>query len=365
VAESSQSLPLPTLLSHLLVAYVVELDNEFERRVPHRREGLVPTAENRGAPRLVSVAMWATCLRYVPDDGITVAELEALARTDTNLDGVRRWGYVTIAGRNRVGPARTSRRSDVLMLTEGGRRARDEWSALVPEIEGRWAERFGSSTLRELLDALVAVSTQGDAGFGDCLPILGYGLWCGPGIRPGDGPFPTGLYALLSRVLLAFAVEAERESTVSLAIGANVLRRIGADAVPVAQLPARTGIGREAIATCLRYLEKQGMVVVGPDAGGGRARIARLTERGRAALTAHGDVVARTEANWRERLGAANVGRLRAAAATVALDDDGTSARLLAAIRPFAGEWRSEIPPRTVLPDFPMVLHRGGWPDGS
>ncbi len=136
---------LPTLLSHLLVAYVVELDNEFERRVPHRREGLAVTAENRHAPRLVSLGIWATCLRHVPDEGITVADLERVGRTGTNLDGVRRWGYVTVGGRNRAGPARPVRRADLLALTEIGRRARDEWSALVPEIERRWGERFGAT----------------------------------------------------------------------------------------------------------------------------------------------------------------------------------------------------------------------------
>ncbi len=166
-------------------------------------------------------------------------------------------------------------------------------------------------------------------------------------------------------MLLAFAVEAERETTVSMAIGANVLRPIGAHAVPAAQLPARAGVGREAIATCLRYLEKQRMVTVGPEPDGGRARIARLTERGLAALAVHEEVLARTEARWRERLGDPTVERLRDAAGAMAIEADGTSSRLFDAMRPFPGEWRSEFPAPTVLPDFPMVLHRGGWPDGS
>ena len=29
------TMPLPTLLSQVLVAFTIELDNEFERRLPH------------------------------------------------------------------------------------------------------------------------------------------------------------------------------------------------------------------------------------------------------------------------------------------------------------------------------------------
>ena len=39
--------------------------------------------------------MWANCLRQLPDEGITVAELRRRARTGTNLDGMRRWRYVS------------------------------------------------------------------------------------------------------------------------------------------------------------------------------------------------------------------------------------------------------------------------------
>ena len=45
-------LPLPALLSQLLVAFTIEFDNEFERQTPHRttNHGGVP-----GAPWLVSI----------------------------------------------------------------------------------------------------------------------------------------------------------------------------------------------------------------------------------------------------------------------------------------------------------------------
>ena len=55
--------------------------------------------------------MFENCLRFVTDQPITVGELETLARTRTNLDGMRRWGYITIDGaaaktyHGRPGPA--------------------------------------------------------------------------------------------------------------------------------------------------------------------------------------------------------------------------------------------------------------------
>ncbi len=55
-------LPLSALLSQPLVAFTIELDNEFERQLPHRttRHGGV-----RGAPWAVSLAMWSNT--RVPD----------------------------------------------------------------------------------------------------------------------------------------------------------------------------------------------------------------------------------------------------------------------------------------------------------
>lgn len=52
--------------------------------------------------------MWANCLRHLPDGGLTVAELRRRARTGTNLDGMRRWGYVSYTpdpGRTTGAPA--------------------------------------------------------------------------------------------------------------------------------------------------------------------------------------------------------------------------------------------------------------------
>jgi hypothetical protein len=84
-------LPLPTLLSQVLVAHTIELDNEAEHQLPHRTtRGHDPEARHDG-PWLVSYSLWANVLQYVDAGGITVAELCGRARTTRLLlGGLRR-----------------------------------------------------------------------------------------------------------------------------------------------------------------------------------------------------------------------------------------------------------------------------------
>jgi hypothetical protein len=75
-----KGLPLPSLLSHTLVAFTIEFDNEFEHQVPHRTTNHGSTPNSPQAPWLVSMAMWSNFMRFVPDDGIAVQELQRLTR---------------------------------------------------------------------------------------------------------------------------------------------------------------------------------------------------------------------------------------------------------------------------------------------
>jgi hypothetical protein len=38
---------------------------------------------------------------------------------------------------------------------------------------------------------------------------------------------------------------------------------------------------------------------------------------------------------------------------------------LFAGLEPYPDNWRASVRPPVILPHFPMVLHRGGYPDGS
>ena len=143
-APRPDSLPLSALLSQALVAYTIEFDNEAEHRLPHRTTDHGASGHGDGDPTtwLVSLVMWENCLRHVTDQPITVGELETRARTGTNLDGMRRWGYITIDGtakkihKGRPGP------DAVLRATAAGLRAREVWLPLPGLIEHRWRDRF-------------------------------------------------------------------------------------------------------------------------------------------------------------------------------------------------------------------------------
>src|SRR5215469_7518912 len=86
-------LPLSALLSMALVAFTIEFDNAAEIRMQHRTTRHTP--DGRGV-WLTSMAMWLNCMRYVGAEPITLGEVARLARADTNLDGMRRWGYITV-----------------------------------------------------------------------------------------------------------------------------------------------------------------------------------------------------------------------------------------------------------------------------
>src|SRR3984957_11181873 len=93
---SIDAVPLSTLLSQVLVAFTIEFDNEFEHQMPHRTTNHSSTTDSREGPWLVCLAMWSTCMRFIPEEGVSVAKLEDLARTPTNLNGMQRWGYIVV-----------------------------------------------------------------------------------------------------------------------------------------------------------------------------------------------------------------------------------------------------------------------------
>jgi methyltransferase (TIGR00027 family) len=366
-------LPLAALLSQALVAFTIECDNEAEHLLPHHTTDLGPSpgAPGRpgsGMPWLTSLVMWANCLRFLPDDGTTVGDLRRLARTGTNLDGMRRWGYVTYT----PDPGRGKRpRDDTLMRpTASGRRARDVWAGTGEVVEHRWRERFGPGTVDELRSALGGVVAGLDSGLPDCLPILHYGLFTrldqdtAPAADDSVPPAALPLWALFSKPLLAFAVEFEQDREVSLAICANVLRVLPAPAGALRprDIPALSGVSKESIAMALGFLRARHLVTEEPDPSGPRGKVIRLTEKGGAAQRAYDELGGAIEASWRTRFGAERIGALRASLEQLALGDPSP---LLSGLQPYPDNWRAKVRPPSVLPHYPMILHRGGYPDGS
>ena len=255
---------------------------------------------------------------------------------------------------------------------------------LFDVVEERWRERFGRTDIDRLRELLGALDRQIDADLPDCLPILGYGLFSDPTRVGRDAqratrtdhhmPGPPSrddinsrlpLSTLLSRVLLAFAVEFERESKLSLAVGANVLGVLDGQAVRVRDLPGRVGVSRPAIDMTLGVLQKAGAVVVETVPTGGPTKIVRLSPKGRRAQEVYGRVVSDVEGRWRERFGDDAVGQVRAALERLVGEPGADLSPLLEGLRPYPEGWRAAVAPRTALPHYPMVLHRGGYPDGG
>ena len=355
--------PLSTLLSHVLVAFTVELDNTFERRL----------RDSGHTPRVTSFVMWANFMRFVRD-GITVAELPDAtgiprARTLSTLGGMERWGYVTVgtsseARRDGFGSGRGLRPDWVVRPTAAGRAAAAIWRPLADEIEERWAERFGAAAVGELRLSLEPITGRPAIALPEYIPIVGGASWtladAVSGGTYGDAS-QAPLSTLLSRALLAYTLEFEHEAELALPLTANVVRVLDESGKNVRDVALRGGISKEAVAMATTFLTKHGYVTAEEKA----IRLTAIgTEAQMRAERRHGEIDACWEAQTGTRLGAALTGLLE------------RKDLLAVCLRPAAGGWRGSKPylahteavledPSGMLPHYPMVLHRGGWPDGS
>ena len=363
-------LPLSALLSQALVAFTIEFDNEAEHRLPHRTTSHGASGPTDGAPLpwLVSLAMWENCMRYVTDEPITVGDLEARARTRTNLDGMRRWGYITIDGTARKAHNGRPGRNAALRATAAGLRAREIWRPLPGFIEQRWRERLGADQLSRLRNPLTSMVSRLDPGLPDCLPILGAALLSqGPDPRlpprpDGTAPEALPLSALLSRVLLAFALEYEREAGLSLAVAANVLRVLGAEGTRLRDLPALTGTSTASVRWALGILTRGDLAAEEPDPAASRGKVARLTPRGLDVQHLYHELTGTIERRWHDRFTPGVTGALRSSLEPLAA---GRPPVLFGGLEPYPDNWRASVRRPATLPHFPVVLHRGGYPDGS
>jgi DNA-binding MarR family transcriptional regulator len=295
--------------------------------------------------------MWSNCLRFVGDQPIALKELERLARTKTNLHGMQRWGHITVE------PTPPK----LIRATPRGLKAREALAPLFEVIEKRWEERFGKDAVDRLRETLWVLASRFDLDLPDCLPILGYGLFSAGPDRKRQAPVEHDLplVALLSRTLLAFAMDFERESDLSLAICADVVRVLNQNGVRVRDLPQLSGVSKEAIAMAMGFLGKKRLAVVEPDPQGSRAKIARLTATGAEGQEGYLRRLATIEERWRARFGNAAIGALHEAL------EPFSGEPLWGGLEPYPDGWRASVRKPSVLPYYPMVLHRGGYPDGS
>ena len=137
-------------------------------------------------------------------------------------------------------------------------------------------------------------------------------------------PRKEPLSELLSQILVAYADEFERRlseaghAELSLPLGANVLRFLDRDGVRVGTLARRSHVSKQAISQQVAYLEQLGYVKVTSDPGDGRAKVVKLTTRGRHARAIAAPLFAHIERTWARRLGGREMEALRVSLETVA-----------------------------------------------
>lgn len=345
-------LPLSTLLSQALVAFTIEADHLFERRMPHYTTESLKRGEPVEGPWLISMPFWANGLKHVEPDGMTVGmlcdrELIADRFLQGNNPGLVRWGYL------RLVPTTSSKklhRDWSVVPTEHGRLAQQTWSPLPDEVDARWVERWPEvAKLRRSLERVVSAA---DRELPDHLPVNGGHQ--GRVSFPQRPPRPTAdldVGTLLAKALLLFTIDVERTSPVALVHAANVLRVLADGPLHQRELPRAMGVAKETGAVMTGLARRQGLVTIFP------SKEVAITDTGRHATARANAAVAEVEADWPTEL----------RAHLEPLVGDGVAARspLADAIRPPTGTWRHRRPQPHTLPHHPVVSHRGGYPDGS
>jgi DNA-binding MarR family transcriptional regulator len=369
-------------MSQALVAFTIELDNEFEQRMPHHTTRQPAGADRASGPWLPSFAVWANFLRFVGDDGITVRELSSRPGVPRwAFDGMRRWGYVTIGPAPHDERLKPPKGELQVSLRPAGRSAAAIWRELPAVIETRWRDRFGADAVIELREPSEAILAQINEDLPRYLVGGGYEMFAGSDqtagrargravARPSSQGPPTppevlDLSALLSQALLLFARDYESGQRVALALNANVLRILTEDGLPLRELPRRAGVAKEIMTIMVGRLEKRGYVVVEPDPAAARGKRVRLTPRGCKAQLSYPRRVAMVEAEWRGRYGEGPVTSLRRALERLADPAGEDRSPLWRGLKPPPTSWRASLREPDCLPHYPLVTHRGGYPDGS
>jgi len=377
--QPAEPLPLSTLLSQALIAFIIEFDNEFEHQMPHRTTNHGTTSGAAHAPWLVSMVMWTRFLQFVPCSGITIGSLQpfvGLSRKGMQVWLTRLsqwWGYLRVVPDPGDPRPNVPRAEWLVHPTTAGAQAQEIWRPLGGIIERRWDDRFGKDTVSSIRDSLGSMLQRLDSKVPDSLPILGYGLftagpepeWQVPGGPAEVSTAQLPLSTLFSRVLYALASEYERESPVSMATSANHLRVLDVHGVPVRELPQRTGVSKEAVAMALGVMEERHLVVLEVNPAGSRFKVARLTAAGQQAQELYHSRLAGIEARWRAQLGGDIVQSVRANLEPIVEQHPGEQSPLFQGLEPYPDGWRAAVPRPTTLPHYPMLLHCGGFPDGS
>lgn len=310
---NSNPRPLSALLSQILGAYTIEIDNEFELRMA--RAGFLGER--------VSLVLWANVIRFIPADGISVGELAKRSLSSAPqlklfLGCLERWRYIKFhpgnvsAGsiREGWGSGRGIALNWIAYMTRKGKLAASLWPKIWNEIEDKWKSRFGSD-FTELCQSLQNIADQIEIELPLGFPGGGFNVASGESYPARRSKNETGLTlaALLSQVLLEFTLEFDHKSKTPLSLSANVIRVLDRERdIHLNELPALTGGSSETsdIGWQLkRYVE------VKKDPSAKRGKVIRLTTVGGKAHDEYYKLTAEIEKSWEEKFGAEKVRALR------------------------------------------------------
>ena len=169
-------------------------------------------------------------------------------------------------------------------------------AASVPEIDARWSKRFGDDATR-LRRSLEAIERQIDLELPQGLPIAILKL---PEFGPRKSAAEDGLPlpVLLSRVLLAFALDFERESQTPISLSANAIRVLSDEPIPETEIPKRTGCSEETAGIGWQH---KPYIIVERDPARGRGKFVRLSEAGSNAQQEYYSRTRAIEEKWKKR----------------------------------------------------------------
>jgi hypothetical protein len=347
-------LPLPTLLSHALVAMTIGLDNELEQRKAHTTTLGLKRGLPADGPWLVSWSSWANLLRFVPPEGISLQDLRAYAGvSERHLSGknpgIIRWGYVTLSG-------------GFVRPTDDLREASETVFPYLPGIvEAKWADKLGAGAISQLREVLGELLSRVDQRLPHYLPQadnLMWTRWGPPGPRQ-EAIDDLALVDRLAQVLLLYTLEHESASEVPLTMAANLVRVIDDEGARTVDLVRRSGISKEAMGFLTGWRQRPRLSVESAP------RLLTLTAAGRSAKTEYGTLARTIEQSWATRFPGDVAARLRSALEQVVVDATLTRSPLAQLVKAPEGCWRSWVKVPETLPHFPIILHRGGYPDGS
>ncbi len=190
----------------------------------------------------MSWSTWANLLRFIPPEGISLQDLRRRPGvSERHLGGknpgVIRWGYVTLNG----GAVRPT--SQLLEASE-------TIFPLLPDlVETKWANHLGAPKVDQLKEVLGDLLSQVDQELPHYLPQVDNLMWAlGAAASREEAIGDLKLVDRLAQALMLYTLEHESASEVPLTMAANLLRVIGEEGFPKADLVRRSGISKEAMA---------------------------------------------------------------------------------------------------------------------